>query len=469
MRQCTNCGTEAENAQAVACSKCGAKLVPAAHVLVELNDSHFYMEQFAGALELRITNLAPARITNGLLKVTGKHLDGPGQCEFSLQPGETKVLCLNVDFTKPGEPPVKFEMQYECDCDFYAFSHSTFFKVFAKAEPIRKIEAHFTQNINVAEGGKFGFGLDNRTDILRGIRDEKIKDANDLIAQQLPPHWAELALPLDEPLTESLRRQHDRVRVVRELAGVGEPVSRMCVTFDQQPAPARLLLLGLPRVRMGRLRSSNDVVLRVLPRGKANDEMTFWISKNAHLTIRMESRGVMLHDKSTNGTWLNGKLISKPTALPFDGPSVVNVGKALTLRFTPYLHFDDPAGRRVERYCSIGEPDDLWQAAKSAGVRSVVIERLSNMPGSEIYVLVFRWILIGQNPQAEIVLPEADFDARIIRLAGRFWLETIKPGRGIEANGIPVPSGWAGPLAPETKLTLGGVPAQCLPFAQCGL
>ena len=470
MRKCTNCGTEAENAQAVKCSRCGGTLPPASHLLVELNDSHFYMEQFAGALELRMTNLTSGKISSGGLKVSGKHLDEPDQCGFSLLPGEAKVCCLSIDFTKPGEPPVEFQMYYEHDCDIYAYSQRTFFKVFAKTESIRKIEAHFTQNINVAEGGKFGFGLDNRTDILRGIQSEKIKDANDLIAQQLPPHWVSVDLPYDETLTDKLRRKQERVRIVRELADLRQTVSRACVMIDQHPSPAHVLLLGLPRVRMGRVRSSNDLVLRVLPRSKDNDDMSFWISKNAHRTVRVEPQGVMLEDnKSTNGTYLNGKQITKPTALPLNEPSEVDVGKAITLRFTPFRDFNDPAGSRVERYCSLGEPDDLWQAAQAHGLRSIVIQRVNNLPGSEIYVLVLRWIMIGQNPQAEIVVPGADFDARVVRLAGQFWLETIKPGRGIHANAVPVPAGWACPLLPEMKLTCSGTLAEYLPFGQCGL
>ena len=476
MTKCSNCephpqcGTEAENAQAAVRPKRGCKMPPDLHVAVELNDSHFYMEQFAGTLELRITNLTQSKISNGVLKVSGKHLDGPGQCDFSLLPNEGKVFYLNIDFTKPGEPPVKFEMHYEYDCEIYACSQGTFFKVFAKTESIRKIEAHFTQNINVAEGGKFGFGLDNRTDILRGIHDEKIKDANDLIAQQLPPHWTDLVLPYDEQLTDKRRHQQDRVRIVSELANRREHVARACVLMADRQPPMRVLLLGTPRVRMGRVRSSNDVVLRVLPRCKANDAMSFWISKNAHLTVRVEPQGVILEDNgSTNGTYLNGTRIRKPTPLPLSGPSDVDVGKAITLRFTPFRDFNDPDPSHVERYCELGEPDDLWHAARMHGLRSIVIQRISNLSDSEVYVLVLRWLLIGRNSQGEIVLPGADFDARVLRLGGQFWLEAVDPGRGIHADAVPVPKAWACPLVPGMKLTCSTTLAECLPFRQCGL
>lgn len=473
MQKCQDCGAELENPDAHHCSECGkpvaasppecdeAALPP---VTLEFNDSRLYIEGLGGTLELRLTNTCDGP-ADGAIRIEGKRLEEAIECPFALAPHEIRIFALDISFVKAGEPPVQIMMHYTCNHVPRAFTSHSIFKVFAREDSMKSVAFHFEQNIKGGGGGdKIGFGmsLENRVNLADAIAAGRFKTVNELIeyCRQLPPQWRQITLCHDERATAKLRKC---VRPFHEL-GLPQPLDKACIAFGPQNSTVRALLLGSPKICMGRLRS-NDITLRLLPRGDANDSLSTRISRQAHVTLSVTREGIIITDNGNiNGTYLNDVRIRSSAKAPIDHPSEVDVGRALKLRLIP---FKETGKGGSDRYADLGRQDDLWELSERIGLRSLVIERVDNLADAEKYALVFRWIAVGRDPDCELVVPEADFDARIIRRGGGFWFETVN--LGLTVNDIQVPQGCAVPLAPGLKLAAGTVCGEMLQFKQCGL
>jgi len=503
VKKCAKCGAALERQEAAFCSQCGTAVTIAqsrpdeskpanreeptrladlgpkndrppeqrCHLGLEVNNGRFYMEGKACAFHFRISNRTTVPIKNVSVCVTGKHLEGPERCELFLAPGLSREYPLDITPTRAGEPTIQVNVSYELDSTTYGFSARKIMKVFDKNVTPQNLTLYFDQSMHA--GGDIGYGNSVRNEVKAALEKGLIHTVNDLIAHRLPERWEEIELSYDDRLTRQLRAAaRQSVRVVPELASRRATLRKACLFLGDRITPERLLLLGMPQVRLGRSRNANDVVLRLLPRSSANDELSMQIS-NEHLLLELRREGLVLVDReSTCGTQLNGKPIDSEALVPLDDPSEVNVAGVLSLRLKPFLDTDPAEKAAAERYAHLGRPDRLWRTAEALKLRSLVIERMNNLSDREQYVVVFRWMNAGRAPDGELVIHQEDveFDhLRIVRLSDQFWLEGLAENNQVSVAGVSIPPGWACPLSAGMKLEFGGVPAEFRAFEQHAL
>jgi hypothetical protein len=167
-----------------------------------------------------------------------------------------------------------------------------------------------------------------------------------------------------------------------------------------------------------------------------------------------------------NGTILNGTTVKDKAAIPLDRPSEVDVGKALRLRIVPFL----ADSKDSVRYAPLGQTDDPWRISEDLGLRSVLIQRIDNLPNEE-YLIVYRWAEIGSGLGNELLIPDGQLKRkhmRLIRAGGQFWLESLVDG-GLVVGDTDLDRGQACPLLVDTELDIVGTTARITQFEQHGL
>jgi pSer/pThr/pTyr-binding forkhead associated (FHA) protein len=284
-----------------------------------------------------------------------------------------------------------------------------------------------------------------------------------------------IGLNYDEELTARTREAGaGEVKLVGELASRRLAMDKAAVLEAKGGERPRLLLLGMAQVRMGRSKSSNDLVLRVLPRSESNDSLSLQITgRRPHCILSLKPDGLFLADRDTaNGTYLNGKAVKGEALVPLDQASEVDVAKALRLRLVPFLEAEEEGEGAEARYAKLGEPDEVWQTAERLRLRSLLIQREDNLTKEERYLVTYRWIEIGSGAGNEVILPGASLSRthmRIVRFGGQFWLESLVDKNRLTADGVGVPRGHACPLVPGMKLAYGDLLGEFAEFQQYGL
>ena len=111
----------------------------------------------------------------------------------------------------------------------------------------------------------------------------------------------------------------------------------------------------------------------------------------------------------------------------------------------------------------------IGEVAERLGLRSLLVERVNNLPNEECYIIVYRWLNIGRAAGSEIMIPGAGLDeihARIVRLGAQFWLHNMAPDGEVTADGTPLPTANICPISAGTALTLASISGQAIEFQQ---
>lgn len=438
-----------------------------APVWVEINDSHFYMEEFLGVLDFRFSNHTDQRIEDVHFSAVGKRLGRIDEWRFAIKPrGQTRHM-IQIQPILAGEHLIEITLRFRVDRQPHAWSAQCLLRVLAKNEPLENLTLNVDQSTTMT-GDRIGFGQSIRKEVNESITRGLIRDVNDLIKQRYPQSWRPV------PLRRRETGLGQPAAVVSELADRRPSLDKAALIFPEDAGQRRVLLLGLAQVRMGRKRDANDIVLRRLPRSEKNDRATLQIAgKQSHLVVALGPEGLCVIDKKTaNGTQVDGVRIEGQAELPLDRASEVNVAQALRLRFTPYL---DPQGGEVpapEHHAQLGPPDGLWSIAERLGLRSLLIERADNLAREERYLIVYRWAACGRDADDELRLPDvaaANQHFRIVRLGGQFWIASTVGSRRLVVDDIPVGPGSAFPLTPGLTLRYGRGEISVAEFRQIGL
>ncbi len=503
MLTCSGCGTPAESDHARFCTECGEALgssqaqagdrtdvpksrsaVPASHVerglsggdtpseahsltaqpvMLEINDNHFYMEEYACALEFRLSSLRGTVNGTVELSVAGPYLGHIKDRRLTLSSDGIARTLVQFVPDLAGELVVDITLCLVVGSEKQVWTAQPLLKVLAKNEDPTSVVFDFSQHA----GGNIGYGLSNRNELREGFAKGLINSANDLLKQVYPEAWRRVPLTPGDVLPEQ------RLSVIAELADRGPRMTKASLVFHSDTAgECRVLLLGVPTVRMGRQRQQNDIVLRRFPRSEENDQKTRQINRT-HLAIALRRDGLYLIDFGTaNGTRAGGRTVRGELKLPLAGPSDVDVAGALQLRVTP---FHDVCGHKAINAggCQrLGPSDELWETAEHLGVRSVLVERVDNLSREESYVVVFRWATCGSGPDSEVRLPYGGLERshlRILRLGGHLWVESLVEQDRLAVNGIPVGSGSAFPMLRGLLCRCGELEGAIEDFKQCGL
>ena len=434
-------------------------------VAIEINDNHFYMEERAGVLDLRMINLTDKPLANLQLSVRGNYLGShnwtaklPTQAaarhKFEVVPGIAGEHLLNITCS------------YELDGRSALCGAQPTLKVLEKNENPSNLTVVFDQHMEA--GRNLGYGLSIRNEVKEGFAKGVFRDANDLLRQQFSDRWQAIGLSCEE---EPGGSETPEVGVVATGEGVPAP-DRLALELGCGPQARRVLLIGRTPVHLGRRREGNDIVLRKLPRSREADLLTLQVS-GEHATLALRPAGLFLIDHETvNGTSLNGRAVKGEVPIPLDQPSELDVGKAVRLRLIPFLEPQDGSRISAERYARLGEPDDCWAAAEEVRLRSLVVQRTDNLVDSEKYVLVFRWMDLGHSSGNEVVLPNGCPTRRcmrIVRIGGRFWVENLADEDCVAAGALTVPKGRACPLSDGLALGCKELSLRVGPYRQHGL
>jgi len=441
-------------------------------IRLEVNANRFYMENHAGVLDFRLSNRTGKPVGNVRLSVGGNFLGASPEGRVDLPADGRSVRCpLQVLPSISGEHVVHVALSCEIDGQAAVFAAD-------RVQPVLQQDATpasltFVIDQRMQAGRNIGYGMSVRNEVKEGVASGIIRTANDLLSRKFADCWEEVALAFSDELTRAASERSDTpVRVVGPADDIARPVDRLSLLVGGPSAAARVLLLGSQRVRMGRGRTGNDIVLRLLPRSEANDKRSIQIS-GQHVVLSLAPGGLAVADRDTlNGTQADGKLVKGRVVVPVDRPCELDVGKALRLRLVPFLDSDDEAAGPPGRYAPLGEVDELWRTAEKLRLRSLLIERADNLAAEERYLVVYRWACVGRGAGNEIILPGACHDRRcmrIIRLGGRFWLEGLTDRECLSANGSVIQRDTARPLTEGLTVECSEARLTVVPFAQHGL
>ncbi len=432
--------------------------VEAPPIELEINDNHFYMEKYACALEFRLLNRSGANIEDVSFSVSSQLLGTTHERRFPVvrlneyRDGHDRIQIVPE---LAGEHVVDITLRFRIGGEIHVWTAQPFLKVWARNENPSTINI----DASMHAGGNIGYGLSVRDQVSKDVAAGQIRDVNDLIKQVYPAQWNRV----------SLLRRDAGVRVVEELARVQRQLDKASIVFRDGDGETRTLLLGQPKIRMGRKREQNDVILRLVPRSGKHDHSTRMIGQS-HLVIALRRDGLYLADRKTvNGTRVDGQPVTGEVKLPLDRPAEVEVATTLRLRLTPYRDATGEAAVTAERYSRLGPPDSLWQMSESLGLRSLLIERVDNLAGEERYVVVYRWAACGTGIDNEIRGPGPDRrQLRVLRLGERLWVESQMDENNLVADGVPIAPGCVFPLSPGLQFA-GGLQGSVEEFAQLGM
>lgn len=245
------------------------------------------------------------------------------------------------------------------------------------------------------------------------------------------------------------------------------PADRAALLLPGRKDYDRVLLFGTPEVKLGRVRQSNDITLRVLPRSPDNDAHSRQISTQ-HLRVVLEPKGLALIDcDSTYGTALNGQVVKGSAPVPVDRISAVRVAQSLTLRLTPVLAASPGAMPDDTDYGCLGADDDTATLAAGLELTALLIERVDNLDAKECYLMLFNWAALGPALERDTGLPGGRM--RLVRRGGQFWLHNRAASMPPVIEGIELPQGSICPLAAGMKLTIGSESVEFAEAIQVGI
>jgi len=274
----------------------------------------------------------------------------------------------------------------------------------------------------------------------KGLVSGLIQDVNDLLQQKFTPAWKQLPLAsCDTP---------QGIRLVPELTARTPWLSKATLVIGE--GRRRTLIITKPTVSLGRNRE-NDIVLRVFPRSRENDALSLRLQGHApHCSLELTAEGLRLVDHQTaNGTWLNGKRVSNATIVPTDRPSDLNLAGALRCRLVILRESAAGAAEDNRRYQRLGPGDESWKLGEQAGIRGVLIERISNLADAECYLIVYRSVDVpAELPPVFRGAGCALVALRVINVRGHLWVEARCNEPALNVENAALDHGSVFPLTP---------------------
>jgi len=423
---------------------------------LEINNNHFYMQGKVGVVDFKLRNLSDREITNFRLGMTCDYFVREHTLALPrMSPGRAFRRRLQVMAKEAGEFLINLRVECELDGEPRVYTAQQSIRVL---EPNKEVN-HLAINasMNVSAGGDLGFGASIRNEVAEQLAKGVVKTTNDLITQTFADAWEAIHVEYDDYESDLLRPEPRELTIVEQLPRMAAPMVQAMFVHGHAESAPRTMLLALPTIRMGRNRQHSDLVLRVLPRSEKHDELSRQITgSRPHCTIALTDAGLVLTDhETTNGTVLDGEAVTGETAVPLDRASTLEVGKAISLELTPFTdHTQTPELTDV----GLGAVDNLWVAAERAGLRSLLIRRLSNLQAQEQYLIVYRWAQVGNDEHCEIRISSDAAEptrGRVIRRGGQWWLQRWVSEVDFTVGQIPLAANQAAALSPDLPVRIG--------------
>ena len=234
----------------------------------------------------------------------------------------------------------------------------------------------------------------------------------------------------------------------------------------------RIQILARPRLMFGRSRD-NDVVLRFLPAGEENNQLSRIVSRT-HFISELTADGIDLLDQSRSGMEIDYSVVRDRRQIPssFTGDPVrVSLGVTGTVprQFDLEMTLFGPETRELkddieywaEIYCDVlgGRLARTARVALDAQINAVRYERTNNLDGQETYVHLLREVLIGRSPaQSAVVLQHGGSlpQARLLHIDRSFWIERMPGSDSLSVDGKDLQPRAVTPLAPGATLEFSG-------------
>jgi hypothetical protein len=416
-------------------------------LLVEINDAHFYMEGLLGVLDFRLTNMSGQPLERIKLTLAGKRL---GEAETSLAqlpPRANERRLIQIEPDRAGEHLVDITVRFRTAGIAHTWTAQTLFKVLRHNESIESLTIHIDQSTKLT-GEKIGFGQSIRKEVHEGLISGLIRDVNDLLQQKFAPSWQELPLVSRDTMRG--------LRIVPELAARTPWLSK--ATLVMGDGFCRTLIIAKPAVSLGRNRK-NDIVIRVLPKSPENDPLTLRLQGHApHCSVELTADGLRLVDHHTaHGTWLDGKRVSDVADVALDRPTELNLAGVLCCRFVPLRDHPRRTAEEDKRYQRLGLFDESWKLGEQAGIRGVLIERISNLAEAECYLIVYRWVDVpAELPPAFRGTGPAFSALRIVNIRGQLWVEVRGDEPTLKVEKVALDAGSVLPVTPGVVCDVGG-------------
>lgn len=438
-------------------------LLSAPPIRLEVNKSHFYMEDHHGVLDFRVQNIGPDPIRGLKLQVESGIFSQPCVRIFHhMEPGSIRVHKFRAKPAKgdAGENLVDIKLQWK-DAEktvCLMAQHSISVLQEQKTPPNIAIDM---SNWFGGQIEKFGFGQEFSVRIQDLIQKEAIRSPNDLLKStvDLPADYEEVELVPDyQGMLEYRKEAESRRRIHREFGDKGFPTDCASLRFIEAETRKPMLLVSKSEISFGRQRGANDIVLRVLPRSEENDAKSLKISKIGHFRLCLDSRGISIIDEgSTNGTFVFGGLLKGTRSVPRDQKIDIDVARVLNLRMTffsvsDFFSFEKSAYSEI----GLGESNPFCKNIEGIGIDCLRIERME-CPYEEQYIVLLRQAIIGSEGRLPIVVPGIErFHAKILYLGKQYYLENLVDCEKTKVNGVNVGPKELVPLAPGMQVSLGG-------------
>ena len=351
---------------------------------LEINDGKFYLEGDQAALHVRVSSNGVSEVRQLVISAMGKRLGHDAFSVPALSSEQQRSFMISLEPDRPGEHVVNISLRFFIGDEAHEWSAQTLLRVLGRTENPSNLTLVFDQRL---QGHKIGYGISIRNELKEGLARGLIRDMNDLRAQAFPECWQPIR-------TYRTNAGPPPLTIQERLVGRSAPLRNASLSLLRETGEQRIHLYGGPLVRIGRSRKQNDLVLRRLPKSAENDRKSVLISREPHVTVRLNQDGILLNDASRNGTWLNGSLIDKSAALPLDTCSELDVGRAVRLAILPLL--DAGSAHQIgERLRKLDTADETWQLAERLGLRGLVVDRIDNAAQTERYIFVYRWVELG--------------------------------------------------------------------------
>lgn len=239
-------------------------------------------------------------------------------------------------------------------------------------------------------------------------------------------------------------------------------------TFDNR---RRTLVFARPRLSFGRSRD-NDVVLRFLPAGEANNNDSRNISRT-HFIAELVHDGIEIRDESRSGIELNFSVLQKHEVVQTDHLGEVTriqlgvtgtVPKSFELEMQTFGpdRFADQQELEFwhELYSEMtgGRLSRLAREGLTLRLDAIRFDRVGNLEGEEAYVILTKEAVIGGSKnQCAIVLSEHTQQpaARLLHLDRSFWLEPLSGGLPVTIDDQPLHPGSLQCLSPGMVIRFG--------------
>ena len=236
--------------------------------------------------------------------------------------------------------------------------------------------------------------------------------------------------------------------------------NRLSLVIRLPDQPERnVCLFAQPTVRLGRERDKTDLRIRLTKETDPSDDpenTLLGLISSEHADITFSGQRVQWSDISTNGTRINGTLYNQQQAVPLPQRAMISLADVVTLNFRMYTS-DSFNSRSYEPLAHL-----MGGQARPTNCshKAIRLRRDDDLATVEEYIILQQVALIGRGPRCAIQIDHPTVQhshARLLHLAGWFWIEPVSAGTSVVIDGEPVSTDHLAQLTPDTGIRIGDV------------